>query len=121
MTVCDSLGPFADGDVDPAEAAAFRAHLPECETCREDLRKTMRLIALLSMSPLTETVVVTKQHPDFWWRWSWWRMRWEVHTNAEYTFREAGYQYGLESDDELEDGGTRHPAPRKPFLRWRKP
>lgn len=47
---------------------------------------------------MTVQVFTLRQHPDFWWRWSWLWMRWEVHTYADYTFREGGFMYGIEPE-----------------------
>jgi anti-sigma factor RsiW len=87
VTVCDLLQSFADGETGPAESAAFRAHLPECETCRRDLARTMHLIALLSAGrPEQGSGRAVPERPFLrWresrvavWRWSWLWFRWEV-------------------------------------------
>jgi hypothetical protein len=37
---------FADGELEAEEAAAFRAHLPDCEACQRELHEIMMLAAL---------------------------------------------------------------------------
>lgn len=39
----EQLMAYLDGELDEAEAARFRAHVAECETCREELDKLQRL------------------------------------------------------------------------------
>lgn len=83
MTVCDNLGAYADGNIDPADAAAFRAHLAECPTCPEELVATMQMLTILSMAggpgdgPGVIALTLPVQSPARW-RWSWLWMRWEV-------------------------------------------
>jgi anti-sigma factor RsiW len=45
---CDDLIGFADGELEPGRAAAFRAHLRACEACRAGLIEAMQLSARLS-------------------------------------------------------------------------
>jgi anti-sigma factor RsiW len=48
MSPCDDLVSFADGELEPERAAAFRAHLRTCEVCRRGLVEAMQLNARLS-------------------------------------------------------------------------
>lgn len=48
MSPCDDLIRFADGELEPERAAAFRAHLRTCEACRAGLIEAMQLNARLS-------------------------------------------------------------------------
>jgi len=48
MSPCDDLVGFADGELEPDRAAAFRAHLRTCEACRRGLVEAMQLNARLS-------------------------------------------------------------------------
>ena len=48
MSPCDDLIRFADGELEPERAAAFRAHLRTCEVCRAGLVEAMQLNARLS-------------------------------------------------------------------------
>jgi anti-sigma factor RsiW len=48
MSPCDDLVGFADGELEPERAAAFRAHLRTCEACRRGLVEAMQLNARLS-------------------------------------------------------------------------
>ena len=48
MSPCDDLVGFADGELEPDRAAAFRAHLRTCEACRTGLVEAMQLNARLS-------------------------------------------------------------------------
>ncbi len=48
MTICDNLVPFADGEISPDDAAAFRVHLKDCEECQERLVEANQLSARLS-------------------------------------------------------------------------
>ena len=48
MSPCDDLVGFADGELEPQRAAAFRAHLRTCEACRRGLVEAMQLNARLS-------------------------------------------------------------------------
>jgi anti-sigma factor RsiW len=48
MSPCDDLVGFADGELEPDRAAAFRAHLRSCEACRRGLVEAMQLNARLS-------------------------------------------------------------------------
>jgi len=43
---CEQVGAFADGDLAPDEAEAFRAHLAGCAQCQADLRDLMMLEAV---------------------------------------------------------------------------
>ncbi len=43
---CDQLGPFVDGELDAAEAAAFRRHLLVCARCQQEMHGLMQLSAL---------------------------------------------------------------------------
>lgn len=67
MNLCDNVGAFADGELGAKEADAFRDHLADCEPCQKELEWTMVLMARISCLV-----------PEFIWRWSWLRMRWEV-------------------------------------------
>lgn len=49
MKPCDDLTPFADGELSPERADAFRAHLVTCDRCCEELTWTMALNARLSL------------------------------------------------------------------------
>lgn len=48
MSPCDDLVGFADGELEPDRAAAFRSHLRTCEACRRGLVEAMQLNARLS-------------------------------------------------------------------------
>jgi anti-sigma factor RsiW len=48
MSPCDDLVGFADGELEPDRAAAYRAHLRTCEACRRGLVEAMQLNARLS-------------------------------------------------------------------------
>lgn len=48
MSPCEDLVGFADGELEPDRAAAFRAHLRTCEACRRGLVEAMQLNARLS-------------------------------------------------------------------------
>jgi cellulose synthase operon protein C len=50
----DQVGAFADGELDAAEAEAFRAHLADCGACQAELHELMQMSALpaLAMSEL---------------------------------------------------------------------
>jgi anti-sigma factor RsiW len=48
MSPCDDLVGFADGELEPERAAAFRAHLRGCDACRRGLVEAMQLSARLS-------------------------------------------------------------------------
>ncbi|HET7506411.1 MAG TPA: CHAT domain-containing protein [Kofleriaceae bacterium] len=48
MNVCGDLTAFADGELDPERAAAFRAHLATCGACRAGLLEAMQLSARLA-------------------------------------------------------------------------
>jgi anti-sigma factor RsiW len=48
MCPCDDLVGFADGELEPDRAAAFRAHLRTCEVCQRGLVEAMQLNARLS-------------------------------------------------------------------------
>lgn len=118
VTVCDSLGAYADGELDPVEAEVFRAHLDGCPQCQHDLIFTMKVIGMLSWPPTPKAITFTiaKDFNDWLWRWSWRRFRWEVHSlrAEEYTFRTGKYMYGIEPDPP-----TGRKTPRKSFLWWR--
>ncbi|HUM12310.1 MAG TPA: CHAT domain-containing protein [Myxococcaceae bacterium] len=43
---CDQLGAFVDGELDAAEAAAFRRHLLLCARCQQEMHGLMQLSAL---------------------------------------------------------------------------
>lgn len=43
---CDQLGPFVDGELDGARAAAFRRHLIVCARCQAEMHGLMQLSAL---------------------------------------------------------------------------
>lgn len=47
-TPCDDLIAFADGELDPERAAAFRIHLRTCEACQSALIEAVQLSARLS-------------------------------------------------------------------------
>jgi hypothetical protein len=52
MTRCGDLILFADGELEPARAAAFRSHLASCEACRARLLEEMQASANLGgLSP----------------------------------------------------------------------
>jgi tetratricopeptide (TPR) repeat protein len=44
--LCDQVGAFADGELTPAEAETFRAHLADCAQCQADLRELMMMKAV---------------------------------------------------------------------------
>jgi hypothetical protein len=46
MSLHDQLQAFVDGELAPADADAFRAHLAGCERCERDLLQAMQLAAL---------------------------------------------------------------------------
>ncbi|MGH9889409.1 MAG: anti-sigma factor family protein [bacterium] len=48
MSPCDDLVGFADGELAPDRATAFRAHLRTCDACRRGLVEAMQLNARLS-------------------------------------------------------------------------
>src|SRR5215470_4406342 len=61
MSPCHDLVSFADGELEPERAAAFREHLRTCEACQVGLVEAMQLSAQLSTLP-----------PSRWrllWRW----------------------------------------------------
>lgn len=43
--------PLVDGELEPAAADAFRAHLGECSICAEELRQVVQLVARISDLP----------------------------------------------------------------------
>jgi cellulose synthase operon protein C len=43
---CDDIGAFADGELPPGEAEAFREHLGTCAACQAELRDLMMLAAI---------------------------------------------------------------------------
>src|SRR4051812_22932835 len=47
--MCENLHAFADGELAPAEADAFREHLAGCETCQRELLDVLQLQALPSL------------------------------------------------------------------------
>lgn len=47
---CTDLVSFADGELEPMAAQAFRNHLVSCEACRVNLVDVMQLSAQLSAS-----------------------------------------------------------------------
>jgi hypothetical protein len=47
VTACGDLIHFADGELEPGRAAAFRSHLANCEACRVCLLEEMQLSARL--------------------------------------------------------------------------
>ncbi|HEY8211855.1 MAG TPA: zf-HC2 domain-containing protein, partial [Myxococcaceae bacterium] len=55
---CDQLGPFLDGELPEAEAAAFRLHLAECPDCPVRLDSALQLAGL---SPPLEPVKKKKE------------------------------------------------------------
>jgi anti-sigma factor RsiW len=44
--LCAKVDPFADGELSPEEAEAFRDHLAECATCQAELLEILQLQAL---------------------------------------------------------------------------
>src|SRR4051794_11629766 len=48
MSECLDLVSFAEGELEPARAEVFRAHLPTCEACQAGLVDAMQLSAHLS-------------------------------------------------------------------------
>jgi hypothetical protein len=42
-TLCETVGPFVDGELGPEEAEAFRQHLPDCETCQREMTELVQL------------------------------------------------------------------------------
>lgn len=48
MSTCEDLTKFADGELDPERAAAFREHLKTCESCPDRLIEEVQLRARLS-------------------------------------------------------------------------
>jgi anti-sigma factor RsiW len=48
MKPCDDVVSFADGELAPERAAAFRAHLRTCRRCRTGLVEAMQMNARLS-------------------------------------------------------------------------
>lgn len=52
MIVCDDLVAFADGELEPVRAHAFRLHLMDCDACRVGLIQAMQLGARLNPGPL---------------------------------------------------------------------
>src|SRR4051812_21079656 len=51
MTAHDDVHAFADGELPPAEAAKFRAHLAECARCQSELNDLLQLVARSSPWP----------------------------------------------------------------------
>lgn len=61
MTPCDSLAAFCDGELEPADAWNFRAHLRACEPCQAEVLEHMALCARLSdLQPKIETAPVRR-------------------------------------------------------------
>jgi anti-sigma factor RsiW len=50
-SLCDDLIAFADGELDPERAAAFRDHLRTCDACQVGLVEVLQLSARLSDLP----------------------------------------------------------------------
>ena len=48
---CESLHAFADGELDPDEAAAFAPHLADCIPCQRELHVVLQLVALPQPRP----------------------------------------------------------------------
>jgi cellulose synthase operon protein C len=48
MSPCEDLTKFADGELDPERAAAFREHLKTCDACPDHLVEALQLRARLS-------------------------------------------------------------------------
>lgn len=48
LRFCDNVGLFMDGEMAPAQADAFRAHLARCERCEERLLGMVREHAVLA-------------------------------------------------------------------------
>jgi len=70
MSPCHDLVSFADGELEPERAAAFREHLRTCESCQAGLVEAMQLSAQLSTLPPR---VAPAPEPAAWWRslWRW--------------------------------------------------
>ena len=51
MSTHDDVHAFADGELSPAEAASFRAHLAECARCQAELNDILQLTANASPAP----------------------------------------------------------------------
>ncbi|MBC7977345.1 MAG: zf-HC2 domain-containing protein, partial [Myxococcales bacterium] len=51
---CSDLVPFADGELEPARADAFRRHLRTCAACQAELVEAMQMSARLGMLGLAE-------------------------------------------------------------------
>ncbi len=49
-TTCANLSPFMDGELEPAEADAFREHLSECAECQSGLGDFMVMEALAAQA-----------------------------------------------------------------------
>jgi sugar/nucleoside kinase (ribokinase family) len=55
VIACADLVPFADGELDRVDAAAFSLHLSSCASCREGLVDALRMSARLStLDPAAE-------------------------------------------------------------------
>src|SRR5947208_7899134 len=55
MTTCDrtsEVHAYHDGELSPAESAAFEAHLAECGGCREMLEEIRRVSRQIGTAPL---------------------------------------------------------------------
>src|SRR5262249_12560514 len=53
---CDQLGPVADGEPPPDEAAAFRRHLLVCARCQQEMHGLMQLSALAEQTRMQPSV-----------------------------------------------------------------
>ncbi|WP_164007623.1 CHAT domain-containing protein [Pyxidicoccus trucidator] len=42
-TLCDTVGPFVDGELGPDEAESFREHLPDCARCQREMTELVQL------------------------------------------------------------------------------
>ena len=51
MTICDSVGPFADGELEVEHADEFRAHLGSCKPCQVHLLYLMQLAIRVELAP----------------------------------------------------------------------
>ena len=59
----DKVDAFADGELSPAEAEAFRAHLVECAECQAELRDIMMLAAVTQPAAATAARVEPAHRP----------------------------------------------------------
>src|SRR5215470_19312418 len=72
MSPCHDLVSFADGELEPERAAAFREHLRTCEACQVGLVEAMQLSAQLSTLPPRPAPAPEPAPPSRWrllWRW----------------------------------------------------